>query len=354
LQAAGASVALPFFESLVPRQARAQMPAKKRFIGYYVPCGIHMPGWTPTTQGENYSLPPILASLAPVRKKILVLSGLANRPAQSDGPGDHASGTAAFLTAAHPVKTEGAAIKNGISLDQELVRSLGKKSTFPSLQLGIDGGNSAGGCDSGYSCAYARNISWAGEATPLPKLVNPQTLFDRMFDGTDQAVMPAELDRRRRMRKSVLDHVLGQSAALNDRLAKVDQRKLDEYQTGVRELETRLQGASGGPSCVRGARPGDALGLGYPDHVKAMSDLMVLAFQCDLTPIATFMLGNAGSVRSYAFINVPGAHHELSHHLHDTAKQAMLQTIARYDLPSQSDTQPAVSAAPSAAGAAAA
>src|SRR5262249_12429707 len=137
LRGAGVSVALPFLESLVPRGARGAAAVTKRFLAYFVPNGIHMPAWTPAAEGGTYTLPPILASLAPVRQKVLVLTGLANHPAEPDVAGDHASGTGAFITAAHPVKTEGADIKNGISLDQELVKSLAPKTTFPSLQLGI-------------------------------------------------------------------------------------------------------------------------------------------------------------------------------------------------------------------------
>jgi hypothetical protein len=314
LGGASATLALPFLESAIPRSVRAQAGAKppQRFLGYYIPNGIRMEQWTPSTEGAGYDLPPILAPLSKVQNRVSVLTGLYNRPARPDGPGDHASGTGAFLTAAHPRKTEGSDIQNGISLDQRLAQQLGSDTALASLQIGIDGGGSAGGCDSGYSCAYARNISWSGPTTPLAKLTDPRIVFERLFAGFDQQESAAETERRRRQDASLLDYVLGDATKLSMRLGTTDRRKLDEYMTGVRELERRLTGMSEGPSCDPGVSPdGD---LGFVEHVQAMSDLMVLAFQCDVTRFTTFMLGNAGSNRSYSFLGVTGAHHEISHH----------------------------------------
>ena len=140
-----------------------------------------MEHWTPKNQGTGYDLPVILAPLMPIQSKVSVLSGLANKPAKPDGPGDHASGTGAFLTCAHPYKTEGADIKNGISLDQRLAEALGGDTSLRSLQLGMDGGSSAGGCDSGYSCAYSNTLSWRNETTAVPIEDNPRRVFERLF-----------------------------------------------------------------------------------------------------------------------------------------------------------------------------
>jgi hypothetical protein len=330
LGGAGAVLALPFLESLVPRGARAQDAAPLRFLGYYVPCGMRMQDWTPSAQGAGYDLPPILESLLNVQSKVSVLTGLANRPARPDGAGDHASGTGAFLTCAHPHKTGGTDIKNGISLDQRLADALGDATSLRSLQVGIDGGSSAGDCDSGYSCAYARNVSWSGPATPLPKLTDPAIVFDRLFAGFDAQASAEEIARRLRQNSSVLDNMLADAQALSLRLGMRDQQKLDEYMTGVRELELRLSSAADGPACDPGARPsGDTT---YVEHVKLMSDLTVLALQCDVTRFATFMLGNAGSNRSYDFLGVSGGHHELSHHQGDAAKLSSLTVIDTWEV----------------------
>lgn len=312
LGGAGVCLALPALESLTPRGARAEVGDARRILAFYVPNGIHMAAWTPAVTGAAYDLTPILSPLVNVKDKLLVLTGLANEPARPDGPGDHAAGTGSFLTCAHVVKTEGANIKNGISMDQVAAGYLSQFTRIPSLQIGIDGGSSVGDCDSGYSCAYARNISWASETQPLPKTVNPQVVWDLLFDGFDPQASAEEIARRKVYRTSVLDSVLSEAESLRLRLGTTDQRKLDEYMNGVRELETKIEKASTAPACTPVDRPPASLPL--QEHVKMMLDLTVLAFQCDATRVVSFMLANAGSGRSYPFLMVNEAHHEISHH----------------------------------------
>jgi hypothetical protein len=276
-------------------------------------------------------LPSILTPLAPVKDDVLVLTGLANRPARPDGAGDHASGTGAFITAAHPFKTQGADIRNGISMDQVAAGVLKQHTKFPSLQLGVDGGGSSGDCDSGYSCAYARNISWASETTPLPKETNPASVFDRLFAGVDPNMSAAAAERRRRLKQSVLDSVKDDANALHAKLGTTDRRKVDEYLTGVRELELRIASTQTPvPVCTPGGRPS-----GYTDirdHTKQMLDLIVLAFQCDVTRVATFMLRNAGSNYPFTFLGISGGHHSLSHHQGNTSNLAALEQIDRWEV----------------------
>ena len=331
LQGAGAALALPLFESLVPRTARANATPPQRFLAYYLPCGINMSQWTPAAPGPKYPLSPTLSSLAPVASKVSVLTGLANRPAQPDGGGDHASGTAAFLTAMHPFKTDGSNIMNGVSIDQVIASAIAGKTPFSSIQLGTEGGSSAGGCDTGYSCAYARNISWAGPAQPLPKLTNPQVVFDHLFGGVDPTETAAQARRRLAYKTSILDYLRDDTARLRGRLGQTDQRKLDEYVGGVRALEKRLQDSASAPMCTPGARAADPT-PDWPTLARLMADLMVVCFQCDLTRVITFMLGNAGSNIAYPFIGVPGAHHELSHHMGDPTKLAQIALIDAWEV----------------------
>ncbi|MCB9588837.1 MAG: DUF1552 domain-containing protein [Polyangiaceae bacterium] len=312
LGGAAATVALPFLPSLFGRSAHAGEPGTaKRFMAFYVPCGIHMQRWTPSTTGADYQLTPILEPLSAVKQKLLVLSGLGNAPLKPEGAGDHAAGTAGFLTCRHIAKTSGESIRNGISIDQVFANALAEQTRIPSLQLGIDGGGGIGDCDSGYSCAYARNISWASETQPLPKTTNPKVVFDSLFDGFDPNATAEAIARRRKFRSSVLDYVNQDANSLKNKLGKTDQRKLDEYLTGVRSLEQRVQDATE-LACDPIERPGD--NYTFPEHVKLMLDLTVMAFQCDVTRVVSFMLGNAGSGRSYEFIGVSGAHHQISHH----------------------------------------
>ena len=329
LGGAASVVALPWLASLAPRSAAAKAASPKRFVAFYVPNGIHMAAWTPSSAGSDYALTPILEPLSAVKSKLLVVSGLANAPAHPDGPGDHAAGTAGFLTCRHVVKTDGAGIRNGASVDQVAAQALGRATRIASLQLGIDNGSGVGNCDSGYSCAYVRNISWASETQPLPKLTSPEAAFSALFDGTDLKLSAADRERRRRDRASVLDYVSGEAQGLSLALAREDRPKLDEYLTGVRELERRIQGA-GPATCVAPQEP--PANLPYPEHVRLMLDLTLLALECDQTRFVTFMLGNGGSPRSYEFLGVHGGHHDISHHQKRAENLEKLQKIDTWEV----------------------
>jgi hypothetical protein len=329
LVGAGAAVALPFLESLAPRRASAQAAAPKRFLAFYVPNGIHMPAWTPSASGASWELTPILAALAPVKGQLNVITGLANRPAQPDGAGDHAGGTSGFLTARHALKTEGTDIRLGISVDQVIAGALAGRTPFPSLQLGSDGGGSTGNCDSGYACAYTRNISWAGPSTPLAKETSPQAVFDRLFAGRDPGESAESTRRRKQFRLSVLDAVREDARRLSPALGRTDRAKLDEYLTGVRELEQRVQAIDEAPAC-QGVRP--ATSSDFRARVQAMNDLMVTALACDLTRVITFMMGNAGSNRVHDFLGIRDGHHQLSHHENNPENHRQLQAIATWEV----------------------
>lgn len=340
LRGLGTALALPMLEAMVPGTARAQAMRPQRFVAFYVPCGIRMNRWTPAATGAGYTLSSILQPLgayngaASIKDDVLVLSGLSNRPARPDGPGDHASGTGAFITCAHPFKTSGADIRNGISFDQVLANAWRTQTRFASLELGQDGGGGSGDCDSGYSCAYARNIAWASATQPLAKETNPQAVFDRLFSGIDPNTTAAAIAKRKRYRQSVLDSVKEDSVALQGKLGATDKRKLDEYLTGVRELEVRV--ASEQPSsCAPGARPGAWTDI--RDKADQFLDLITFAFQCDLTRSITYMQQNAGSGYTYRFLSVNGTaisdgHHTLSHHGGDAAKNDALEVINRWEV----------------------
>lgn len=328
LRGAGTLMALPLLEAMLPGRARAQAmaPKPRRFVGFYVPCGIHMPGWTPTATGGAWAPTPILQPLvdAGLKNDVLVVSGLANRPARPDGTGDHASGTGAFLTAAHPFKTAAANIRNGISMDQVLANALRPHTRFGSIELGIDGGGNTGDCDSGYSCAYATNIAWASDTQPIAKETNPQAVFDRLFGAVDPTQTAQAIAKRKLYKQSVIDSVKDDAVRLQGQLGKTDQRKLDEYLSGVRQLEVRIQSEQ--PSqCAPGARPGAWTDI--RDKTKQMLDLIAFAFQCDLTRVSTFMLQNAGSNYVHRFLGMTDGHHTMSHHGGDPAKHANLQRI---------------------------
>jgi hypothetical protein len=327
LGGAGAIVALPAMESLLGKSSRAEPSVAKRILAYYVPCGIHMPAWTPSG-GPDLVLSPTLSPLAKVKDKTLVVTGLRNDLAKPDGPGDHASGTGAFLTCAHPFKTEGEGIANGISMDQVAAKELKKQTRIASLQLGTDGGGATGNCDSGYSCAYARNISWASSTQPLAKTTSPQVVFDTLFAGFDPKATLAEQKKRQQYQKSVLDYAIGEASSLRNKLGAVDRAKLDEYLDGVREVEKQVTTPTA--ICSQPERPsGD---VPFQDKAKLMADLMVLAMQCDSTRVISFMLGNAGDNRTFEWLGVSGGHHEISHHGGLEENFAKLKIIDKWEI----------------------
>jgi hypothetical protein len=297
-----------------------------------VPNGAHMPAWTPTTEGPGFELPATLEPLSKHRDYLSVFTGLTLDGARDhgDGAGDHARSGASFLTGAHPKKTDGADIKNGISVDQVAAQVIGAKTKFASLELGLEGSSQAGNCDSGYSCAYSSNLAWRNEVSPLAKENDPAAVFDRLFGNGDAASEGKNRAARIERRKSVLDFVQEDAKSLQRRLGAGDKRKLDEYLYAIRDVENRLVhsdklqvGEDGIPNFPRPAGvPRD-----WSEHCKLMLDMTALAIRCDATRVLTFMFANEGNNRGYPQIGAPEGHHDLSHHGKSEDKQAKVQKI---------------------------
>jgi hypothetical protein len=235
-----------------------------------------------------------------------------------------------FLTGRQPRKTHGADIRVGISADQHVANAIGDQTRFPSLELGIERGQQAGNCDSGYSCAYSSNLSWRGESTPNAKETDPKAVFERLFGAGGGGERAAARARRDADNASVLDFVLDDARRLNNTLGQGDRRKLDEYLASVREVEQRIERARATASAPP-PRPNMPAPTGTPqdvrEHIHLMCDLMVLAFQTDTTRVVTLPFANDGSNRPYRFIDVPEGHHDLSHHGSDPNKLAKIAKI---------------------------
>ena len=335
LRGLGVSLALPLLDGMVPAFAAGRTPVARRLGAVYVPNGVEMRMWTPKGEGANFPLSPILEPLAPFKDQTFVLSGLADKvavPAPGEGIGDHARASSTWLTGVRVKKTEGPDIRAGVSLDQLAAQHLGKETQLASLELALDSVEVVGACDAGYSCAYANTISWRTPTTPLPMENNPRAVFERMFgasDSTDPATRQARLAQDR----SILDFVTDEVKSLNRALGGGDQGKLSEYLEAVRDVERRIQTAE--RQSTR-ELPVVEQPMGIPDtfdaHARLMYDLMALAYQCDLTRVATFMIGKEVSGRSYPQIGVPDGHHACSHHQNDPAKLEKLAKINRYHM----------------------
>ena len=348
LRGAGATLAIPLLASARPRAAGGEAVVEPlRTVFWYVPCGIQTEFFEPTVLGTKYDLKAITEPLRPVQADVSLIGGLANYAAEETFSGDHARGTASFLTVTRIRHTAGADIENGISVDQLIAQHYAGETPLPSLQLGIAAGGNTGDCTAGYSCAYTRNIAWAGPATPLPNVTAPGVAFDRLF-GVDASLSPEERLRRSLIQASVLDRVREDATRLQSRLGRDDQLKLDEYLTAVREVELRVQGLGGVGSCVAPDRPQS--GVPLAEHVAIMNELMALALQCDITRVATFMLGMGGSNQTYPFLGVAEAHHQLSHHQGDPTTLEKLATIANWEVAQFADLVARLGAIPSADG----
>jgi hypothetical protein len=334
LRGLGATMALPLLDSMTPALRAVESttsPAPPIRLGYvYTPNGIigacdKSPRpfmWTPRTVGANVEFSPTMKALEPFRDHLNVFSGLAQVTGRAlgDGPGDHARATATFLTGVHPRKTGGADFRLGISADQIAAKELGKYTQLSSLELGLEPQPLAGNCDSGYTCAYM-SMSWRGETSPLPAEINPRTVFERLFgdgDSTDAAARMSRLAHQ----KSVLDYVSGSLSRLRMGLGAGDKRKLEEYLEAVRDIERRIQLAEHQNATLAlpvidrpGAIPDD-----YLQYTRLMIDMQVVAWQTDMTRVASLMLGRDGSNRAYREIGISDGHHSISHHQGDQEK----------------------------------
>ena len=341
LRGAGATLALPLLEAMMPRtllattaSEAATPPLRTAFL--YLPNGAIMKHWTPEQTGSDFTLPSSLQPLAPFQDDLLVLSGLAHSKARAngDGPGDHARSTATFLTGVQLKKTEGRNIRAATSVDQIAAEHLGGQTRLSSLELGIEPGKQAGNCDSGYSCAYSTNVSWRTPNMPMAKEIYPRKVFERLFGGYEQIGNRRDASRRARNRRSVLDSVREEARSLQRTLSGYDTRKLDEYLHSVREVERGIEMAERLDS--REAPPEMEIPKGVPheysQHVRLMLDLMVLAMATDTTRVITFMFGNGASNRPYPELGIHAGHHELTHHEKKEAKINRVAKINRFHM----------------------
>jgi hypothetical protein len=344
LRGMGACIALPAFTSLAASRAFGAAPsaaggtplattatgAPLRTAFVMFPNGAIPSRWWPEVASADFRLNATMAALEPVRQHLQLLHGLehANANGGADGAGDHARGNGVFLTGVRLNKSA-TDVRAGISIDQVIANEIGHLTRFPSLELSCDAVRKSADCDSGYSCAYQYNISWQSATTPLTPENNPRLAFERLFGAGAPGERQANAQRRMLERRSVLDFVLADARSLERRLAREDREKLDQYLTGIRSVEARIQKAEQfGPN----VDPTEATPPGIPtsqaDYVDLMYDMMLLAFRTDSTRVATFVLGHDGDNRSFSQIGIAEGHHDLSHHQNN---QERIEKVAQID-----------------------
>ena len=339
LRGLGASIALPLLDGMVPAFAAIRNTAArpvKRLGAVYVPNGMSMARWLPPSEGA-LEMTPILSPLAPVQDQLLVLSGMANKEAKQrldEGDGDHSRCQAAYLTGAHAVKASGtnSTLEVGVSMDQLAARELRDDTQLASLELSLEANELVGQCEDGYGCAYSATIAWRDANTPLPMQTDPRAVFEHLFGAVD-STEPAARARALRRDRSILDSVNEEITDLRRQLGRGDRSKLAGYLDAVRDIERRIQiaesqGDRGLPELAQPAGiPGD-----FEEYADLMFDLLLVAWQADLTRVGTFLVGREKSVRTYPEIGVAEPHHPVSHHRQREEQLAKLAKINTFHM----------------------
>jgi hypothetical protein len=323
LRGVGATLALPMLDAMTPAfSAATTRPIRIAFM--QTPNGIfNLNGeWTPKSVGANWELTRTLEPLAAFKDRMVVISGLDNQQAAGltgEVGGDHPRACTAWLTGTHAKMTSGTDLRAGISADQIAAKEFGKYTQLASLEIGLEASEVVGACESAYGCAYYNTISWRNENTPLPMENRPRAIFERLFGdaGTDPKVRAAF----RQEDRSILDAISAEVKQLRIKVGGTDRDKIDQYLEAVRDVERRIQLAE--RQGEQEVTIGSPIGVPevFSDYFKLMADLMVLAWQTDMTRVITFQMGHEMSGRSYPELGFGDAHHPCTHHQGDKEKQ---------------------------------
>jgi hypothetical protein len=321
--ALGTMVAMPFLDAMIPALSAQAAKRPFRFGAIYIPNGIYPQQWHPETAGSKFDFKPIMSPLEPYRSHLVTISGMKAPDGNPDMGGVHMGASAAWLNGTGPVTVQAKfVIKSKKSIDQYIADKIAEDTPLRSLEVGTeDMGTSAGACD-GYPCTFFNTVSWRDDTSPLPVAVNPRVTFERIFGETGSTARRLANMRRK---QSLLDSVREEATRMRRTLGAADNVILEEYLTNIRDVEQMLDRMDARAAAV----PEGAIApLGLPDniddHLTVTYDLMLLAFQADISRVFTFMVGHEGSGRSYAHIGIPEPHHPVSHHA-DTA-----EGIAKY------------------------
>jgi len=321
LRGAGAALALPVLEAMVPVfGARAAGAPVRRFGAVFVPLGERPGFWEPVQTGANFELAPIMKPLEKWQSHMTVVSQLCD---PLDG---HATTVAAWLSGAIPKRTLAENVHAGVTVDQVIADQIGQDTPMRSLELATEDFTGwIGGCDPSYSCAYMNTISWKNATTPMPMEINPRSVFERMFGRPGTA---AQRKARMATDRSVLDSLLEELGGLKKGLNGKDANRLNDYTENVREIEQRIQKAEL-QSATNVEVPDAPVGIPeeFEEHAALMYDLMALAYEADLTRVVTYMKSRDASQRVYPKIGVTEPHHAMSHHGNNPEKLANLVKV---------------------------
>ena len=331
LRGMGVTMALPLLDSMVPAltaQTKTAASPTPRLGFVYVPHGAIMDRWTPSTEGTGFEFTPILKPLEPFRDRVIIVSGLGHKAA--DTTAVHSLSPTTWLSGVRPKPTQGVDAFAGVTADQIAAKQIGQETLLPSLELATeDHSGLIGSCDRDYGCIYMNTLSWRTPTTPLPMEINPRKVFERMFGQGGNA---ADRLARNKEDHSILDAITKEAADLQRGLGAKDRALVGEYLDNVREIERRIQRAGQEQDGSGLALPEAPAGIpfSYEQHVKLMYDLLALAYQANITRVFTFMVAREVSNRTYPQIGVPDGHHATSHHQNKPEKIEKLVKIQHY------------------------
>jgi len=332
LKGAGATLALPLLDAMIPAAtALAQTAAvpKMRMGFFYLPHGAimgntahgpEMDRWTPSGSGAGFKLSPILSSLEPYKKYVTSFGNLQNNAMVG---GVHSLAPATWLSGTKPDRgSAGASMST--TLDQVVAQNIGKDTTLPSLEVASETTQQAAAC-SGSACFYNTTLAFRDAHSPLPMEFNPKKVFAQLFGEGDT---PQERAAIQDQTKSLLDRIGDRTRALKGSLGAADRVVLDNYLETLREIERRVQLASSrdlSAITVPEAPIGEL--DSFAAQVDLMFDLIALAYQADLTRVATYIMVAEGTNRTYNHIGVSDAFHPVSHHANDLSRIEKLVKI---------------------------
>jgi hypothetical protein len=332
LKGAGITLALPLLDAMVPAAtplAQTAASPKLRMGFFYIPHGAilgntshgaAMDKWTPSGAGADFTLSPILKSLDPYKRYVTSFGNLSN---QAMVGGVHGFAPATWLSATRPDKGSVGASMSA-TLDQIVAKQIGQSTSLPSLEVSSETTQQAAAC-SGSACFYNTTLSFRDAHSPLPMEFNPKKVFAMLFGEGDT---PEEREAIVNQTRSLLDRITGQTRALQRELGAGDRVVLDNYLETVREIERRVNIVSTrdlSMITVPEAPIGELNAFG--DQVDLMFDLIALAYQADLTRVASYIMVAEGTNRTYNHIGVSDAFHPVSHHANDVTRLEKLAKI---------------------------
>jgi hypothetical protein len=327
LRGAGAMIALPLLDAMIPAATALANTAAKPLVklGFvYFPHGAIMEKWTPEKEGADFELGPILEPLKPFQKQLTIISGLGNRPGESQAV--HAIVPATWLSCTHP--KQGQDPNMAMTADQIAAKYIGQDTPLPSLEIATEAPGGGGACDRDYGCNYSGTICYRTPTTPLPMEYSPRKLFQRLFGRGDT---PEERKELIQEQASILDMVSEDAQSLQRTLGARDRAMLNDYLDTVRELERRVQKTQS-QDLSHLKLPNVPVGNpeSFDQTMNLMYDMAALAYQANLTRIMNMMVAAEVSGRTYNNIGVPDAFHAVSHHANDPVKKDKLVKIQNY------------------------